>query len=1080
MKNLKIKVMNKYLLICFGIILFVTTGMAQTTVTGTVSDRYGSMTGTAVLVKGTTTGTITDVSGNFSIQVADPQKAVLLFRFIGMNDVELALEGRVSGINVEMSESASQLEDLVVVGYGVQKRGNLTGAVASVSGKILDRIPAPSVGEAMVGKLPGVQITSMDGSPDAEITIRVRGGGSLTEDNSPLILVDGFEVASINDISANDVESVEVLKDAASTSIYGSRGANGVILITSKRPTEGRVNVNMNAYMQMKTLANRLNVMDPYEFVVMQYETATPKGAGPREGITNKYGQPYEFYIYQGDKGIDWQDEIFGTNPIAQFYDLNINGGTKQTKYKFSIMHQDQPGVMYGNGMKQTNINISVNTKIFDKLTLDYKTRFINKVVDGNGTESVSLLTALRTAPTEGLDDYMTTPEDNSYFDPDDLTTVTRFNPKQEAALNYRKRTTRSFHTMGGLSWDVFNNLLLRSEFGYEHRNTEDRRFWGLETRTAQNNNNQPVARMVQGQSPSWQWTNTANYNPTLSDDHSLSIMLGHEMKSREDISFTNNYRYFPENIIAEKVFDNLTLGTAYEPSSDNRTPVRTLSFFGRINYSYKDRYLATLTTRTDGSTKFKEGNRWGVFPAFAAAWRISNEDFLVDSRTISNLKLRLSYGLAGNDRIPSDLYSQFYGVGRSRSAGWNEEERYYYRFYKTDNLSNSAIKWETTTTRNLGIDFGFFRERLNGNLDIYWNTTKDLLVPTDIPGHTGYTKMTTNAGQTSNKGIELALNGYIIEKKDFTLSANFNAAYNRNRIDKLSSGETEWILFSNWAGTQLVNTDDYRAYVGSQKGLIYGYVNDGFYTMDDFSTFDAVNRKWILKDGVTNSYNITGDPMPGTPKFKKLTDTDPNDPNTHYISDADREVIGNTNPKLSGGFGLDATWKGFDCMLFFNYVYGFDVYNANKIVLTSNYDNSSYRQNFGMEVSMQNRWRYTDDMGNDMRYSPEALAMLNRNATMWSPISLTRPVAMSYGVEDGSFLRLNTASVGYTLPEHITTKYGVKRLRVYATGYNLFTITAYSGYDPEVNIDRGLTPAIDYNAYPRSRTYTLGVQLTF
>lgn len=1073
--------MNKFLLFCFGIMLFTTTSVAQTIVSGSVTDKYGPVLNATVQIKGTTKGVLTDLNGNFNIEVDDIQKTILIVKFIGMNDVEVPLNGKTSNIDVVMIESANQLDDIVVVGYGVQKRSSLTGSIASISGKVLERIPAPSAGEALVGKLPGVQITTADGSPDAEIIIRVRGGGSITEDNSPLILVDGFEVSNLNDISPNDIESTEVLKDAASTSIYGSRGANGVILITTKQPTEGRVSVNVNSYMQIKTLANRINVMDPYEFVNMQYEAAYTKGAGTREGIAKKFGQPYEFYIYQSDKGTDWQDEIFGTNPIAQFYDLNINGGTSRTKYKFSIMHQDQPGVMQYNGMEQTNINIAINTKIFDNLIFDYKTRFINKIVNGGGTESVNLLDALRTHPTEGLDDYMAVPKDESFFDPDELTVVNRFDPKQEAELNFRERTNRTFNTMAGLTWNVVDNFWIRSEFTYQYRYNEEQRFWGMKTKTAQNNNNQPVARLTQGQNPNWQWTNTANFNRMFYDIHRFSAMIGQEVKGNKDISYTNNYRYFPENINAEKVFNNLTLGSAYEPSSSNRTPIRTLSFFGRIHYSFFDRYLADITARTDGSTKFAQNNRWGFFPAASIAWRISNESFLVNSKTISNMKLRVGYGMAGNDRISSDLFAQYYSVSRNRSAGWNEEERYYYNFYDTKYLYNPDIKWETTITRNLGLDYGFFKERLNGTIDVYWNTTKDLLVPTDIPGQTGYTKMMSNVGQTSNKGIEFLLNAYIIEKKDFTLGANFNIGYNKNRIDKLSSGENEWILFSNWAGSQLVNTDDYRAYVGGQKGLIYGFVNDGFYTMDDFEGYDDASRTWVLKEGVSNSYNITGTPMPGIAKFKKLTPVDSNDPNSYYITEEDRQVIGNTNTKFSGGFGIDATWKGFDMMLFFNYIVGFDVYNANKLVLTSNYDNNSFRKNFGMEVSMENRWRYIDDMGNYLGYGDaEAMYMLNKDAKIWSPLSFSKPVIMTYGVEDGSFLRLNTASIGYTLPAYVTYKFGTSRLRLYATGSNLFTLTNYSGYDPEVNIDRGLTPAIDYNAYPRSRTYTFGVQLTF
>lgn len=460
----------------------------------------------------------------------------------------------------------------------------------------------------------------------------------------------------------------------------------------------------------------------------------------------------------------------------------------------------------------------------------------------------------------------------------------------------------------------------------------------------------------------------------------------------------------------------------------------------------------------------------------------MSNEKFLKDSETISNLKLRLSYGVSGNDRIDGDLYAKYYGVSQDKSVGWGESSHYYYNFYnpngKVAYLNNPNVKWETTYTANFGIDFGFFKERLTGNIEIYQNTVKDLLVPSDIPGSSGFSKIMTNVGQTSNKGIEFAINANVIQQKDFHLDLNFNIGFNKNKIDALSTGENEWILSSGWAGTQLLNDDDYRAYVGGTKGLIYGFVNDGFYTVDDFKSFDPLTKVWTLKDGVANSKNLSGDPRPGNAKFKKLTPVDASDANTYVIGANDRKVIGDTNPKYSGGFGLNAVWKSFDFSTFFNFVYGFDVFNANKVMMTSWYQNT--QNNLGMEVSLDNRWRNFDDMGNDLRYSPALLADFNKNATMWNPTSIGRPIASSYAVEKGSFLRLNTLSLGYTIPLDVTRKLIFNRVRLYATGSNLFVWTNYSGYDPEVNLSTGLTPNVDYNAYPRTRNYTFGAQLSF
>lgn len=1070
--------MRRLYTIMAAILLYASSALAQTVkVTGTVIDNYGPVVGATVKVKGTTTGGISDMNGNFTISVDNPKKAILVVTYVGMNEVQQPLDGKISNIQIMLTESANQLDDVVVIGYSTQKRGNLTGAVSSVSGKVLENVPTASVAEALVGKLPGVQITSVDGSPDAEIKIKVRGGGSITQDNSPLILVDGFEVSNLNEIPPTDVESVEVLKDASSTAIYGARGANGVILVTTKQPKAGRVSVNFNSYLQWKTLSRELDVLDPYDFVILQHENIRAKTSA--YNCLPEYGAPNEYYIYQGTAGTNWSDEIFGTNPMTQYYDFNINGGTDKTKFKFGYVHQDQPGVLVGSGMKRNNLNVTFNTKLSKNVTFEYRTRFMDQTVDGNGTESISLITALRQAPTEGLDEYMKLPDDDAYIDPDDYEVKKRFNPIEEAERNYRKRKQMRLNTQAALSWGIIKGLVFRTELGYEYNKNEDRRFYGIDTGKALASNNQPVIEWEEKEGNKWQLTNTLNYHFTLDDDkHDFSVLLGQELKDYQSTAKKYTSRYFPENVTADKAFDNLALGTPYEQSSSKGSPNRISSFFGRINYGYQDKYLATFTVRADGSTKFGPDNRWGVFPAGALAWRVSNEDFLKDISWMSNLKLRLSYGESGNDRIDADLYQRLYGVTSGRSAGWNETSSYYYQYYNTRYLYNPAVRWETTVTRNLGLDFGFFHERLNGSLDVYWNTVKDLLVPTDIPGISGYSKMMSNIGQTSNRGVELALNAFLIEKKDFTLNFNFNIAYNKNKIDKLASGETEWILSSNWAGSDMRNNDDYRAYVGDRSGLIYGFVNDGFYKVDDF-TYNEEARTWTLKPGIADASSLLSNNrvQPGDPKFKKLTPIDPNDPSSALISaDTDRMVLGDTTPLFSGGFGFNSTYKGFDLTLFFNYMIDFDVYNANKIELTTWRRNN--KNNLGAEMALGKRFVTVDETGNNLYQAPERLAELNKNATIWTPLHIGA-TCMSYGIEDGSFLRLNTATLGYTLPQKWTRKYGVNRLRVYFTGYNLFTITGYSGYDPEVNIGNGQTPNVDYNAYPRTRNYTVGVQIS-
>lgn len=1045
---------------------------AQTaTVTGVVLDTDGPLPGASVYVVGTQNAVVTDFDGNFTLSNVNAQKAVLKVSYVGYEDKEVKLEGRTSGIEIFMEANNTMLEEMVVIGYGTQKRGNLTGSLSSIESSAIERVPVANVGEAIIGRMPGVQVTTPDGSPDAEVTVRVRGGGSITQSNEPLVLIDGFE-GSLNDVPATDVDNIQVLKDAASTAIYGARGANGVVLVTTKRPNEGRATVSVNAYVQTKELSNKIDVLSPYDFVWANYERIAPKGSSARNGFANHFGQAYETYIYQGYEGNDWQDIIFGTHPVSWSVDGSITGGNEKVKYKFSYMHQDQPSVMPDNGLVQNNLNFNLNLNLFSFLSVEFRNRYMNKTLSGRGTEGVGLLASLQEQPTNGLQDFTSVPDNNEIIDEDSLVEYYHYDPLENNRRFYRNRYSWLLNTGGALNWTIIKGMTLRNEFTWEKFYQDDRQFNAANSNSASKTYG-PNLTEKEDHRTKWQLTNTLNYNFDIDKIHSFQLMVGQEMK-HQGTHNTNVYiGRFPENISAEKAFDNFALGTPLSNTSSTPSPVRIFSLFGRVNYSFNDRYLATVTLRADGSSKFARGNRWGYFPAVALAWRASNEKFLQDITWLSNLKARLSYGHSGNDRIDSDLYLKMYKLGDvSKSAGWGEQQNYYYDFNNKYPV-NPKVKWETTITRNFGVDFGFFNERLNGSVDLYWNTTKDLLLATQIPGDTGFTTMLTNVGQTSNKGVELNLNGYIVETKDWTLGVNFNIGFNKGKIDKLAGNEE---AFYSTANKVDVNSDVYWYRVGATMGTIMGYVNDGFYTVDDF-TYDEIANTYTLKPGIVDSSLLAGNLSPGSPKFKKLTD-DPNDPNRYILTQDDRKIIGETTPKFSGGFGVNATWKGFDLNAFFNFMCDFDVINLNKINLGMVPSNTSLYNNLSQEFAgMYRRW---DDMGNDMFRYPERWAEFNKNATIWNPSNLSKSFISTYGVEDGSFLRLQTLTVGYTLPKNVLKMLGMTKCRVYATGYNLFTITNYSGYDPEVNIGQGTTPNIDYNLYPRSRTYTFGLQLSF
>ncbi|MEO8405789.1 MAG: SusC/RagA family TonB-linked outer membrane protein, partial [Chitinophagaceae bacterium] len=549
------------------------------------------------------------------------------------------------------------------------------------------------------------------------------------------------------------------------------------------------------------------------------------------------------------------------------------------------------------------------------------------------------------------------------------------------------------------------------------------------------------------------------------------------EQKTNKGFSEFNRAKYFAINVTPEKLFSNMTLGTQDRHTTTVYSGDKIASFFGQINYQYDSRFLLTLTARADGSTKFAPGHQWGFFPAAAFGWRMSNEKFMEQVAFVNDLKLRVSYGQAGNNRISNDLWRVLFAPTDNRPIGFGDVAQPYYG-YASSVLPNPDIKWETTITRNTGLDFTLFKNRLSGTLDVYWNTTKDLLVESDIPQITGFTKQQLNIGQTSNRGVELSLNGTIINKTDFQLTGFFNVGFNTAKIDKLD-GVLQKAFSSSWAGTDLKTQDDYRVYVGKTIGLMYGYVADGFYSVDDFSSYNPTNSSYVLKPGVTNVGSFLGgiSLRPGVTKLKDLD-------NDGVITAADRQVIGSALPKSTGGFGFTANYKGFDFSAFFNWVQGNDIYNTGKIAF-----NMLYRTTYGNMLATSDyahRFKYIDANGN-LVVDLEELRKLNANATIASPFSsgTAAPVFSSDAVEDGSFLRLNNVSVGYSLPKKWISRLSMTRFRIYATVYNAFLWTKYTGYDPEVSATRNssysqLTPGVDYSAYPKSRSYTVGVNVIF
>lgn len=1079
--------MNKLLLPFFMLLLICSTAWAQTRkITGKVSDDQGPMVGVSIKLKGTSTATTTNSNGAFSINVPTNGNAVLVFSYIGSITKEVTV-GTHSEINVTLQDDQQGLNEVVVIGYGTVARKDLAGAVGSLKGSEIAKTPVANIAEALTGRIPGVQVTTLDGAPGADVIIRVRGGGSITQDNTPLYIVDGFIVDNINNIAPTDIESVDVLKDASSTAIYGARGANGVVIITTKSPKAGKTTISYNGFGQAKTLPRKLEVLSPYDFALVQYEYGMLRGQTSNEfkNFTRYFGVYDDLELYKYQKPTDWQEELFGRIVKSQQQNLSLTGGTEKTKLSFNATYNDDEGLMQNSGQERFYFNFKLNHQISNRLKLDLAARYSNMTVDGagtSGTSSIRIGDGIQTRPVNGLADQIVIDPDDVAEGNDDFDNFLRsvIKPTDLVQQDYRKRINNDLSLNAALGWDVNKKLTLRSELAVTRRNNLNKRYWGPLTGESRNVGlNKPLAELSSGASNTYRWVNTANYKVLKTKQHNLGVLLGQELNTTFGNTLFNRAKYFEDSLTPEMIFANMALGTSERVETREERGEDLMSFFGRVNYTFLDKYILYLTLRADGSSKFGPANRWGYFPAASFAWRVSDEAFMKDIKVISDLKLRVSYGEAGNNRITNDQWRFLFGPSQNRTYGAGDINQTYYAVINRQ-LPNPNLKWETTVSRNLGLDFGLFQNKVTGTLDLYQNTTRDLIVDNEIPPQTGFPSQQINIGQTSNKGIELSLNANLINKKDFTLSASFNIGRNLPKIDKLD-GNNQRILQSNWAGTDLKTQDDYLLQVGKTIGLMYGYVSDGFYTVDDFSSYNATTRTYVLKPGVANSNTLLGGIIgirPGTMKLKDL------DGDGFVTADKDRRIIGSAIPSHSGGFGLNATYKSFDVSTFFNWVYGNQIYNTGRIAF-----NMMYRTTFGNMLNTMNyedRFKYINGEGKIVTELAD-LAELNKNAKIWSPFSsgTASPLFSDAAVEDGSFFRMTYVTLGYTLPKKLTSKVGISSLRLYATAYNVFLLTSYTGYDPEVSTTRSgsyaaLTPGVDYSAYPKSRTYTFGVNLNF
>ena len=1077
------------------------------TITGTIIDETGEpMIGVSVLVQGTTTGAVTDLDGKFTLEV--PANATLVVSYIGYKTQNVKV-GSQNTFAIKMESDNEVLDEVVVIGYQTIKRKDLTGSVASVSGKTVSVMPVSNVAQAMQGKLPGVNITSQDGRPDAAISIRVRGGGSISQSNEPLILVDGVTVNSLNDIPSDQVESIDVLKDASSTAIYGARGANGVILVTTKGAKEGKVSVSYNGYVKFNTPTKYLETLDPYDYLSFVWGNAAASGDAYRlpfeklYGIGDYLGSNTEgIESYRNTKNYNIQKDVYNSS-VSHNHDLSVSGGTEKTKVLFAMNYMDEQGMKLNSYAKRGGVSLKINQKLRDNLDINLDTRYSDMRTMGdegttNGSGSL-LSSSYRFRPIATRDilgDLNALREGNMEMYGrqstwDTYSPVARIGDYDPLYIKQRLRGTLS------LNWRLFDGFAYHTDFTL-NQSWEQDKIWGG---AIYNNylDDETGAKLYAGnveytKRDSWglRWTNTISYDFNfLPKQHRLNILLGHEVTDSGGSKMSISASHFPSNFTKDNAFAMINQydadhGTS-KFSSGVDIPGRILSFFGRTNYTLMDRYLFTVTFRADGSSKFSPEYRWGYFPAAAFGWRLSEETFMEGTKDwLDNLKVRLSYGTVGNDGISSDLWSQTWTSETDLRYQYILNNQYSSSYdLSTEQMANKNLKWETTITRNFGFDFGFLKNRLWGSLDLYWNTTKDLLMLTSLPGITGFTSTYDNIGQTSNKGIEFSLSGVIFENKDWNITAGMNINFNKGKVDKLAENVTG-LYGSSWCGSSSFPGEDYILQEGKPVGMVRGFIYDGFYTTDDFN---YVNGQYILKEGVADLGSFINpvhgvdrpsgqNAYPGLPKFRDMD-------NSGSIDEKDVTIIGDMNPVHTGGFNINTTYKNFDLGLYFNWSYGNDVYNVNKIAsLYGAKEKGVYENKLGF---MKDSYKIYDVVdGKLVRLTtPEQLNAANVNANLPLPYS-ENGVTSSIAIEDGSYLRLNTLTLGYSLPDKVLHKAGLSKLRIYGTIYNLFTLTGYSGLDPEVSANTSQNKAkyptvgLDWGTYPRARSFVVGLNLAF
>ena len=1003
-----------------------------------LSESGEPLIGATVILHGpVTSGTLAGDKGYFTLRVQPTD--TLTVTMLSYENATVAVGGRKSLV-IRLKESAEYLEAAVLVGYGEQSAKDVTGAITAVNVAALQQVPATDIGQALQGRVAGVVMNSADGQPGAEMSILIRGANSVTQDNSPLYVIDGFptEEFSPSQLNPDDIKSISILKDASAGAIYGARGANGVVIIETKSGA-GETRVTYDGSFGIQQVSKYMEVMSPYEFVRYLSEMDAA-------GQYLKDGKTLE--DYRNVEGRNWQKELLRPAPV-QKHSIGLSGGSTRTRYNLSMSYTNQEGVVRGSGFERYQGRIKLEQDLRETLTFKANMNYSQSVSTGavtseeggaSGAWQSYLMYRLWSYSPIGF---------GSADDDDDETQVdiTRLNPVISAENTFRDVTASYLFGSATLEWRPVKDLKVTNMFGYTSQTTETRLFnnsltWsGFKTRF----NNNGVNGSYQNDRRS-EWVNelTASYKHKYTKRTVLTAMATFSLSHMARGRYGYSARLIPDEDLG---ISGLETGTPNKLRS-SETEANMASALARVNFSWDARYLVTASLRADGSSKFSPGNRWGFFPSGALAWRIGNERFMKRIKSVSDAKLRLSWGITGNNRIGDNTwyttidyvdYDPHGAQTPSPAAG-------------VSNDANSHLSWEKTGQLDLGADLSLFNDRLSFTVDLYSKTTRDLLLNAYIPYTTGLGSATLNVGSVRNRGLELSLEAVPVQEGDFEWRSSFNIAFNDNRVLALAGGQDAFTTTVPWTG-DFSATPLYITRVGGPLTAFYGLIWEGVYTEDDF-TLDSMGNR-VLRNSVPDNGNARSQIQPGDIKYADLN-------GDGTITTDDMCIIGSAIPLHTGGWNNSFRWKRFSLDCFLQWSAGQDIFNANRIAMEGNYAGRAVNQ----FASYADRW------------SPENPTSTMYRAGGYGP----RGFYSTRTLEDGSYLRMKNIRLSYDFnPAALKKRLDIRTLQVALSCQNAFTFTAYSGMDPEVSTQSSvLTPGFDYSAYPRNRVWTLSVKAVF